>query len=417
MRRWLLLAAVLLAASCAAAPDANPQLEAPNSALLVPPVAASACQVGPNGGPVLAERGIGGTGMPGAAVPASTAVKTVPPAGSDRGVGGTGLTAGTALASAGIAGEITGFASICVNGVEVQYNAATPVAADGAPVPHDALRAGQIVAIAATRDQDRLSAERVEIRHEVVGPIWAVTRQGLIVAGQNIVLTRKTLGSMDQKPGGWFAVSGLRNMDGVIMATRVDAVPVGQVTVHGALAGRPGSYRIGALVLHVSPDVAGLGMGESVTVTGILVGGVLQVSSITPDLLYQDPTAYFGPGADWFLLEAYSTHTDGTLELAGGLRAPAAAPATQGPTIFSFTRGEAGGLQVQGDWAPHNVPAAPGLAPAGADVGAFPGPGNMGPMLGQGPGMPGMPGIPGMPGMGPVPGVGFGGGGMGGVPH
>ena len=46
------------------------------------------------------------------------------------GLGGTGISEG-GIGGTGIVGVITGFASICVNGVEVQFDASTPVMDNG----------------------------------------------------------------------------------------------------------------------------------------------------------------------------------------------------------------------------------------------------------------------------------------------
>src|SRR5262249_47773517 len=66
---------------------------------------APVCKIGPQGGPVVSERGMGGTGI--------STRNTVT---TERGLGGTG-----------IVGVITGFSSICINGLEVAYDATTPV--------------------------------------------------------------------------------------------------------------------------------------------------------------------------------------------------------------------------------------------------------------------------------------------------
>jgi hypothetical protein len=399
--RWLILAAALLAGSCAMAPRQQESLAAPPGALLVPP--AGECRIGPQDGPVvLAERGLGGTGMPAPAAQQPGGAKTAPPPGQDRGLGGTGATAG-------IAGVITGFASICVNGVEVRYDDATFMHADGVASGQDMLRAGQVVAISATRLPGGLQAEQVEIRHEVIGPVWAITPQGLIVAGQRVRLARNTRGNVGKGVGGWLAVSGLRDMGGEIVATRLDPVPPGRIVLHGTLRGEGGRYHIGALTLRLPPGAERFA-GESVTVTGTLTDGVLIVTSITPDLLYSDPRAYFGSGADWFLLESFAIHADGMVQLAGGLRAPAAAaPAGmgQGPAIFSFTSGANGTLDLQGGWAPSNAAPETGGGMNGPGASSF----GANPMQMN----PGQGGVPTMPGATPTPGVGGFGGVGGGV--
>ena len=151
--RWAVALPFLLAA-CVNAPPAGW-----NAGVAAPPAGAQEpgfCRIGPDDGPVLAERGIGGTGAV-----AGT------PSGQDRGIGGTGAVAaaqdrgigGTgAVAEAdngktggqdrgiggtGIVGVVTGFASICVNGLEVLYDDSLPVALEDGWARPDALRVGQ----------------------------------------------------------------------------------------------------------------------------------------------------------------------------------------------------------------------------------------------------------------------------------
>src|SRR5262245_29210785 len=77
-------------------------------------VAANNCADG--GRPRPDEGGVGGTGRQ----------QMVPD--DEGGIGGTGV---SARGDTGIIGTITGFASICVGGVEIRYAADTPVRVDG----------------------------------------------------------------------------------------------------------------------------------------------------------------------------------------------------------------------------------------------------------------------------------------------
>src|SRR5579875_1068294 len=93
--------AVLLAAALSAcSPRLAPTAEQPSPARPSPAM----CRVGPDGGPLVSDRGIGGTGAPvsGSAV-------------ADRGIGGTGAPtqfAERGLGGTGIIGVVTGFASV-----------------------------------------------------------------------------------------------------------------------------------------------------------------------------------------------------------------------------------------------------------------------------------------------------------------
>src|SRR5262249_10194711 len=72
------------------------------------------------------------------------------------GIGGTGIDPGgiggtgqRAEVEVGVLGVVTGFASICVNGIEVHYDAMTPVALNGDLVSANALGVGQVVSVLA----------------------------------------------------------------------------------------------------------------------------------------------------------------------------------------------------------------------------------------------------------------------------
>src|SRR6185369_1727263 len=110
-----------------------------------------------NAGPeaIAGRPGLGGTGI------------------SNGGVGGTGISSG-GIGGTGIVGVITGFASICVNGVEVHYGADTPVVADGRQGRAGDLAVGQVVAVSASGQGAQVAARRIALIHVLVGPVRAV---------------------------------------------------------------------------------------------------------------------------------------------------------------------------------------------------------------------------------------------------
>jgi len=164
--------------------------------------------------------GIGGTGTPAL----------------QPGIGGTGEPSKTppGIGGTGIIGTITGFGSIFVNGYEVEYQADLPISLKGQTVTPDALRVGQVVAIEATGEGERLTARNISVRHEVAGPIEWVDRDAgrAGVLGQTVEIPNevivddasRTISIDDLKVGDRIDVSGLRRGDGVIAASRVDKV-------------------------------------------------------------------------------------------------------------------------------------------------------------------------------------------------
>ena len=399
MTRFAGLLLLLLVAGCGGTPPPPP----PASADIAPAV----CRVGPDGARPVADRGIGGTGAP--------AVEQ-----ADRGIGGTG-----------IIGVITGFASVCLADEEVALPPGLPASVDGQSASADDLRAGQVAALEAAGPPGALQARRIAVQHAVIGRVDAVGRGTLSVAGQFIVVADATGAGTAAQIGDWVAVSGLRQTENTIVATRIDPAPPGRVLVHGELVRSYGALRIGSLRLRVPYGEAPPG-GWPAVATGHMDGDVLVADSLTPDLAAQSPSRYFSTDVTNFVVEGYVAVVAGGYVVnrafvAGGDFADIG---TRGRGIATFTRREgadlvATGLRLGdgtapsgGGFAPAPVPhggrgdghaAQPGgIAPRGGErrggelqggFGAgpsgfgsgsgFPGPGGFG---GDGPGAQGVPG-------------------------
>jgi hypothetical protein len=205
--------------------------------------------------------GIGGTGI----------------RGEGGGIGGTGQ---QAEADLGVIGVITGFASICVNGVEVHYDATTPVSMNGQPTAPNALAVGKVVAVRAVGNETQARARSIDIVDSAVGPVTAVEAPGTLVHvhGQRVRvdpstvlgggLTRERLAAA--QVGEAMRVSGLRAADGTIVATRIEpAAPgtratvtdvgepgLGRFVVQGYVGDVQGqALRVGATTFNVSPGL------------------------------------------------------------------------------------------------------------------------------------------------------------------
>ena len=153
--------------------------------------------------------GIGGTGVS-----------------SDGGMGGTGRPADpTPL---GLIGVISGFGSICVNGVEVEYDAATPISAAGAPASAASLALGQVVLVQATGTAQSARAHSIRILEAAVGPVSTFDpAAGVLQVGAQRVLIEPTtvlagLARADLAARPAVRVAGLWRTDGTIAATRVE---------------------------------------------------------------------------------------------------------------------------------------------------------------------------------------------------
>lgn len=356
MKRLAALLAVLLAAGCQ---------QAPLPLIVDPPM----CRVTPDGAPpwlagdrgiggtgAVADRGIGRTGIASDRGIGSTGVEADRGIGgtgiggtgnvADRGIGGTGIVADRGIGGTGIVGVVSGFGSICVDGLEVAVDPKAPVVIDGAPGSQADLRIGQVVAIPAT---DRNQAVSIAVRHEVSGPVEAVvsTEPGIVVvAGQRVRVPSSAVGSATIQPGAWVEVSGLRDDDGDIAATRVDPRPPGNVLVRGPLLRLGGQSSIGDMPVTV-PAATTAAAGSYVIARGEYADGELRGEVLKPDTLVGNPPAWFGPGTKQLVLAAHTRFEAGNAVLTGGYRVPLAsgipAPVNRPGIVVLYLQAQPGG--------------------------------------------------------------------------
>jgi len=185
--------------------------------------------IGGTGAPVLKDNGsgIGGTG---ALANTSGIGGTGAPAliDSGSGIGGTGQK--TDKQTSIIIGTITGFGSICVNGIEIHYAASTPVQVNGSTSNTDQLALGQIVSVNVSGTGNEVFAQDIEVLNIVTGPVTEIDPQlnRLTVLGQKVLLSDKTQFPQSNiklshiQKGSFIQVSGLRQTDGYIVASRID---------------------------------------------------------------------------------------------------------------------------------------------------------------------------------------------------
>ena len=249
----------------------------------------------------VADRGMGGTGI----------------SEEDRGMGGTGVsTADRGIGGTGIVGTITGFASILVNGLEVDFDPSTPIAGSFGPMATGDLRVGQVVAIEARQSGGRLQADAIELIHEVSGPITRVDpATGTIeILGQtvtrpagNALAGAGDLALQDLAPGQWVEVSGLRDADGAIVASRIDARQAGgPVALRGiARDVAPDRFRVGGL-----PVVSRRALPAFETGRAVLVTGRLSDRGLEPDRLRVEPRTPFGGRLRNLSLEGFVRRSD-----------------------------------------------------------------------------------------------------------
>lgn len=217
------------------------------------------------------------------------------------GIGGTGIDPGgiggtgqRAEAEIGVLGIITGFASICVNGIEVHFDPATPVSLNGEPASSAALGVGQLVAVRAVGSGNQARAREIDIVDAAVGPLTGVESPGelLQVQGRRVRVGTSTVfgGGLSREQlaaaqiGDGMRVSGLRDSDGTIIATRLEpaapnARPAGSEPVEPGLARflvqgvvadvQPRAVRVGATSFAATPELGSqLARGQIVRIAG-----------------------------------------------------------------------------------------------------------------------------------------------------
>ncbi len=261
---------------------------------------ARACRVGPDGAPPRREgdRGIGGSGEPVAAIRTA-----------DKGIGGTV-----------IVGVITGFASICLAGVEVALPPDTEITIDTQKADAVRLRAGQVAVVFAEPMPDgTLAAQRVAIRHEVIGRIDTVDAGELRVAGQLVILPLELSQSANFPRGMSVAVSGIRRLDGTIVATRIDPAPDDRTHASGFARRDPnGRLHLGAFELSGGPAEQGWLDIEGHYASGRLVADTVRAGR--PPL---DPSGLFQRGTKRVRAETYVRRSGDRLDLSAGMTASA----------------------------------------------------------------------------------------------
>ncbi|WP_442109688.1 DUF5666 domain-containing protein [Pseudomonas sp. NUPR-001] len=187
--------------------------------------------------------GVGGSGAPQQLRPGGTG-GTGMPIGSPGGSGGTG-----------IVGTITGFASICLNGMEVHFSKDVPVSENGVASSAEHLAIGQVVAVESFATQRGLQAGRIAILHVYEGPLTALPGAStpLRVMGQPVRLANGARVAQGLRPGEPVKVSGLRSANGEVVASRIERAPglkaasaIGSIDRNGSLQGLKLGSRVAA---------------------------------------------------------------------------------------------------------------------------------------------------------------------------
>ena len=167
------------------------------------------------------DSGIGGTGM------LANRNKSI-----DSGIGGSGMLPSrnedddNGLGGTGILGKITGFGSVFVNGIEVEYDDETKFTINGKPADKQQLQIGDVVEVLTQDNKAHTWARIINLRHEVIGKVESADPHtySFKVNGQTIIQLINN--SKLPEVGIRVAVSGFRVNEKTIISSRVTPVRV-----------------------------------------------------------------------------------------------------------------------------------------------------------------------------------------------
>ena len=138
-----------------------------------------------------------------------------------KGIGGTGEKLPGTIS---VYGRITGFGSICVNGLEITYGKDTPVTEGSGNASVSDLKIGQIVSVVADRVSDKeYTARHVDVQYKLSGLVEKTDpAKGLVtIGGQNAYVAGADLKGIDK--GDPISISGIRDSSGTVLASYIKA--------------------------------------------------------------------------------------------------------------------------------------------------------------------------------------------------
>ena len=214
------------------------------------------------------------------------------------GIGGTGVSTWEGgIGGTGVVGTITGFGSIIVNGLHIQYEADQVVESAMGPMTGANFVIGQVVAAETQSQNGRLMAVRLIAQTPLAGPVESVNLAAgeIRVLGETVHIMPNAelgVGSLENlRIGEGVVISGHRGEDGVY-ASRVDPISLG---IGAALAGTITAKTNTSVVIDNRHEVS----IPNVTKTRLTVGDYVNVSDFMTSsgggLMARTATRSYGP--------------------------------------------------------------------------------------------------------------------------
>ena len=202
-----------------------------------------------------------------------------------------GARAADATGAIGVIDMLGASSSVCVGGLDIRYDNATPVTVNGRRAHVSQLALGQVVAIDASVAAGQLTARDIAILRVLEGPVTGIDpdRRRLWVMGQAVRVTDDTLMPEPEHvaalgPGAAVGVSGYRNAHGEVIASRIDIAPprsghsvIGHMKQRDARTGE-----IGGLLVYLASDMR-MEKESGVLVRGLWDGAQLRAGALTED--------------------------------------------------------------------------------------------------------------------------------------
>jgi hypothetical protein len=207
--------------------------------------------------------------------------------GDGSGSGGTGQQArtdgdGSGTGGTGVVGVITGFGSICVNALEIHYDAKTPVSVNGQSGRAAQLAVGQVVAVRAEGEGANLQARHIQIRHTLVGRVEAVNQAGQFrIWGQWV--SPPQMSHVEQ--GERVKVSGQRVDSTHVVASRIDPAQTGEPDVLSGEVGwsQTGETQVSGVRIRLPEGADRPKPGQEIRASGRPEAGGFRAERIEPD--------------------------------------------------------------------------------------------------------------------------------------
>jgi hypothetical protein len=169
-----------------------------------------------------------------------------------------------------------------VNGLEVFYYTDTPVDLDGKKIRSEALSIGQVVAVKAYGKAQSLIAREIHAFYQITGPITAIDipTNKIKVMGQSVNANDTQINNM--QIGQWVSVSGLRNDNGNVEASRIDKTTERKIaSTVGSLSMQGNKIYVGGTKINGISKIGSNANTDS-HLTGVWDGNTFSVKDVKP---------------------------------------------------------------------------------------------------------------------------------------